>query len=411
MLANYEESKKTGIFHKYLFVTLIIVVFLVGFLIGQNTDKSLIDGVQSGEVYNKDAVPEFLSRDVDFNIFWDTWETIKESYVDQPINETQLFYGAVEGLVNSLGDVHSVFLDPKMTEEFNQELSGSFEGIGAEIAKKNDQIMVVAPLPDTPAEKAGLKAGDKIMMIDEKLTIGMTVDQAVSLIRGPKGTEVKLTINRDDEETNREFTLKRNTIKIVSVSWKMSSDNIAVIELKYFNSDTEKEFNRIVNEIIKKDPKGIILDMRNNPGGLLDTAIAVASEWVDNGIVVYERYADGTEIENESVGTARLKNYKTVVLINGGSASGSEIVAGALKDLKLATLIGEKSFGKGSVQTMFTLKDGSSLKLTIAKWLTPNKTAIDGQGIMPDTEIKLSDDDWNNNRDPQMDEAVKVLGQ
>ncbi len=397
---------------KYYFVILLIfVAFIFGLIVGKNgnQDKAIIAEEESGQVYNKKEKPEFLVKDVDFNLFWDVWEIIGDNYVKQPISQTELLYGAIAGSVASLGDPHSVFFDPQTTSEFTQELKGSFEGIGAEIAIKKERLTVVAPLPETPAEKAGLKTGDRILGINGEDTTGMSLDYAISKIRGPKGTEVILTIGRDGLEKVEEIKIIRDTIKIQSVKWEMLNDNIVHLKLRYFNEDTGDDFNKAVLDIAAKNPKGVILDLRNNPGGFLDTAVAVSGEWVEDGVVVYEKLSNGLLKEHKAAGNARLKDFPTVILINEGSASGSEIVSGALKDHKLATLIGEKTFGKGSVQSLFSLEDGSSVKLTIAEWLTPNQNAIDGEGIEPDIKVELTEDDFNQDNDPQLDKAIEIL--
>ncbi|MFA5187910.1 MAG: S41 family peptidase [Patescibacteria group bacterium] len=394
----------------YVVLFLIFVAFILGMLFGRQENKVIVaESEKSGAVFNKKAKPEFLSKDINFNLFWDVWDTIEKNYVHQPVAENELFYGAMAGSVAALGDPHSVFFDPKTTSDFTAELKGSFEGIGAEIAIKNNAITIVAPLPDSPAEKAGLKTNDKILAINGEDTAGMSLDYAVSKIRGPKGTDVDLTIGREGTEKPLEIKIVRQTIKIQSVKWQMLDNNIALINLRYFNEDTSDAFKKAVLDIVAKNPKGVILDMRNNPGGFLDTAIDVASEWVDNNVVVYEKSSTGQLKENKSTGLPRLKDFPTVVLINGGSASGSEIVAGALKDYKLATLVGEKSFGKGSVQSLFPLSDGSSIKLTVALWLTPNENTIDGEGIEPDVKVDLTDADFSANKDPQLDKAIEIL--
>lgn len=407
------ENNFLSKFLRYYFVVLLVlVVFVAGLLLGsQNTKPTSNANFVSGKVANQRVLPGFLSKDVDFNLFWETWDTIKKNYVHQPVSETELLYGAMAGSVASLGDPHSIFFDPDTTQKFTQELQGTFDGIGTEIAIKNDTLTIIAPLPGSPADKAGLRAGDKILSIDAEDTAGMSLDYAVNKIRGPKGTDVVLSVNREGWDKPKEFKLTRETIKIQSVKWKMLDNGIAYIDLSYFNEDTSSEFNKAVVGIIAKNPKGIIFDLRNNPGGYLDTAIDVASEWVDKGVVVYEKSADGKLKANNANGQARFKDFPTVVLVNGGSASGSEIVAGALKDYKLATLIGEKTFGKGSVQTLFPLEDGSSIKLTIALWLTPNQNTIDGEGIEPDIQVKLTDADFNANKDPQLDRAILYLTQ
>lgn len=395
----------------YFALLFIFLAFIFGLIVGRQGSALKVNNNtnEAGQVYNKKEKPEFLKKDVNFNLFWDTWKLIEDNYVKQPVGETDLLYGALAGSVASLGDPHSVFFDPKTTQDFTEELKGSFEGIGAEIAIKKDKLTVVAPLPDSPAEKAGIKAGDRVLAINGEDTAGMSLDYAVNKIRGPKGTEVNLTISRDGLEKVKEIKIVRETIKIQSVKWEMTKNNIAHIELRYFNEDTSGDFSKAVLEIVAKNPKGIILDLRNNPGGFLDTAISVASEWVEEGVVVYEKSSDGHLKENKANGRARFKDFPTVVLINQGSASGSEIVAGALKDHKLATLVGEKSFGKGSVQSLFPLEDGSSIKLTVALWLTPNQNQIDGQGIEPDVNVKLTDEDFNQNKDPQLDKAIEIL--
>lgn len=407
------ESKKSQeffgkFFSRYLMVILIIGSFGLGMLFGRSTDQSITKPAEGGEVTGKDTIPEYLTKDVDFDVFWDAWELIQEHYVDQPINETQMLYGALTGLTASVGDPHTVFFDPDTTESFQQELNGSFEGIGAEIAIKNNQLLIVSPLDGSPAKDAGIRSGDKIYAIDGQDTAGMSLDQAVSLIRGPKGTEVVLTISRDGLEDVQEIVIVRDTIDINSVELRFQ-DDVAVLELSYFHEDTLGDFNDAVKEIIEKNPKGIILDMRGNPGGFLDSAVAIASEWVEDGVIVYEKDSEERLTEHDAVGTARLAGYPTVVLINGGSASGSEIVAGALQDYGIAQVLGEQSFGKGSVQTLIPLDDGSSIKITIAKWLTPNKNTIEEQGITPEIEVELTEEDFNNDRDPQLDRALELL--
>ncbi len=383
-----------------------VMIFIIGFMVGDSQGDSY-SFVEGGAVTGVGETPSYLDREIDFDLFWDTWELISERYVDQPVSQTQLLYGAIDGLVNSLEDPHSLFLTPEVNEDFLQELSGSFFGVGAEIAIKNKQLQIVAPLPDTPAERAGLRPGDLIFKIDEMETAGISIDYAVSKIRGQKGTSVVLTIYREGEDQAREITIVRDEIKITSVSWKMLEGNIAYIELRYFNGDTASEFKRMAKEIVTQNPDHIILDMRNNPGGFLDTAIQIASQFIEEGTIVSEQSFDGVVVESPAVGKALLAGYPVTVLINEGSASASEIVAGALKDYNVATVIGMQSFGKGSVQTLYDLPDGSSVKLTIAKWLTPSGATIEGEGITPDIIVDLTLEDWNENKDPQLERALE----
>jgi carboxyl-terminal processing protease len=308
-----------------------------------------------------------------------------------------------------MDDPYTIFMDPKEAQEFSDDLLGTFEGIGAEVGMRNDLITVIAPLAGMPAEKAGIRAGDKIYAINGESTIGLGVDEAVKKIRGPKGTEVVLTIIRQDEEGPIDIKIIRDQIFVKSVKTEIRKDGVMVITVSNFNDDTLDLFNQAVETALTKNPKGLILDLRNNPGGYLDTAIYMASAWVKEGPVVVEQFGEGKRQEYFATGNNRLGNFKTVVLINGGSASASEIVAGALRDYKKATLVGEQSYGKGSVQSLRNLSDGSALKVTVAKWLTPSGDFINDKGITPDIEVKLSKDDLNKNIDPQMNKALELI--
>jgi len=351
-----------------------------------------------------------LSADVGFNLFWNVWDTLKERYVDAAqLKDKELFYGAIRGMVSAAGDPYTVFMNPVITKEFNDDLKGTFEGIGAEIGIKNDVLTIIAPLTDMPAQKAGLKSGDKILKINDDDTVGILIDEAVTKIRGEKGTQVTLNIWRDGFNESQDFTITRGTIIVKSVKWAMNADNTMVITISHFNSDTESLFERAVNDTLKANPKGIILDLRDDPGGFLDTAIEVVSEWIEDGIIVSEQKSDSSKNDYLARGRARLAGYKTIVLVNEGSASASEIVAGALKDHGKAIIVGEQTFGKGSVQELVPLDDGSSLKITIAKWLTPNGVNISQEGITPDEIVAFTIEDYNSDNDPQMEKAVTIL--
>jgi len=415
-----DGNNKSKKFKKLILVILIIILMWVSFgagvyLTGKNEilqNLAVKEAVYVGKLLGKyqEIKPGTISQDINFNLFWDVWDVIEETYVDrEDLNEKVLFYGALKGLVSSIGDPYTVFMDPKIAREFQDDLKGTFEGIGAEIGIKNDILTIIAPLPDMPAEKAGLRAGDLILAIDEGSTMGISIDEAVGKIRGPKDTDVILAIKREGEDRVREITITRGKIVVSSVRTNLRDDGIYLIKITNFNDDTEKLFNQAVREIIENNPEGIILDLRNNPGGYLDTAIEISSEWVEDSMVVAEKYSDGRMIEHLARGRARLKSFPTVILVNQGSASASEIVSGALQDYGEGVVIGKQTFGKGSVQTLSKFDDGSSVKITVAKWLTPAGRSINDEGIMPDYEIDLTLEDYESNNDPQLDAAVAWL--
>ncbi len=418
-IKNFQFKK---VFFICLVFAFIISSFGLGLYIGYNKNIATPrteEIKKEGEVLNQNEIPEYLFKDVDFNLFWDAWKLIKKNYVNQPVSETKLFYGAMKGLLSGLNDPYSVFMEPVVSKKFSQEIKGNFEGIGAEIAIKDERLTIVAPLSGSPAEKAGIKAGDKVLLIDDLDTTDITLDSAVNLIRGEKGTEVNLTILRKGLDEPKKITIVRNTINIPSVQWRQLEKNpdISYIKVIQLNEDTADTFKKAVNESLTKKPKGLILDLRNDPGGLLDVAIALASYWIEKGSVVIEQFGpyyennftENKKIEYETRAYNKLKDMPTVVLINGGSASGSEIIAGALQDYGKATLVGEKTFGKGSVQELQQLSDGSSIKLTIAEWFTPKGRIINKQGVEPDIKVELTEEDYENNKDPQLDKAIEIL--
>ncbi|MBU2575488.1 S41 family peptidase [Patescibacteria group bacterium] len=398
----------------YIIVFVIAVFFVGGFYIGKGEKEIVVvnrkgEPIESGEVkINESDIKTYLGQDVDFDLFLGVWDMLKTRYVDQPVSETKLLYGAMQGLVASLDDPYSVFLEPEISEEFNESLNGRFEGIGAEIAIKHEVLTIVAPLPGSPAEQSGLKPKDKVLEIDEVSTEGMGINEAVNRIRGEKGTQVVLKVYREGEEDFLDIKITRDTIKVASVTWEMKENNIAYIYLRNFNTDTTSIFKDIQKEVVAQNPKGIIFDLRSNSGGFLQTSIDVASAWIEDGIIVIERSNNGYR-EYRSNGKTIFKDIPTVVLINGGSASAAEIVAGALQDHGAAYIIGEQSFGKGSVQVLEELKDGSSVKFTIARWHTPDDRSIDEEGVVPDEEIELTEEDFSEDKDPQMERALEYL--
>jgi len=393
----------------YIVGAILVLTFYAGTVVGFHRGKVAATSPGTGELSGtSQLVPEYLSKDVDFSLYWEVFSILKNDYLRKPVSDVKLFYGSLEGMVAALGDPHTVFFDPEMTKEFTSDLAGEFMGIGAEIGIKDAQLQIIAPLPGTPADQAGIKSGDRILNIDGQDTTGITVEEAVRKIRGEKGTKVILTIFREGFEAPQDFVIIRDKIKVASVKTEFREDGVVVINLIQFGDDTVREFEAAVIDILAKNPKGIVLDLRNNPGGFLDAAIEVAEEWVPSGqIIVIEQNNERTEFKSK--GPARLNGIPTIVLANGGSASGSEIVAGALQDYKLATIVGTQTFGKGSVQDFQLLEDGSSVKFTIAEWLTPIGRSIDRNGITPDNEVDFTVEDFKAEIDPQMDNALQLL--
>ena len=387
-------------------IIIAVIVFIFGFAGGIFTNQHFfLEKTASGW----QLLPK-TKETINFDLFWRVWSLSKERYVKQPVSDKDLFYGALKGIVFGLKDPYSVFLDPDLANKFSEEMAGNFDGIGIEIGIKDNRLTVIAPLPDTPAARAGLRSGDKIYAIDNKDTSNMSTDEAASLIRGQKGTKVVLTIWRKGEAKTRDVELIRDTINVKTVSWELKGNNIAYIKLSHFSDNTLQDFQNIARVVLNANPKGLILDLRNNPGGYLDTAVDIAGYWLGNEKIVSARDAKNYEKEYFASGRAEFKNIPAVVLTNQGSASASEILAGALQDYKQATILGEKTFGKGSVQELESFSDGSALKLTIAYWYTPLGRSINEEGITPDVEVKMTDEDYNLERDPQLDQALEILG-
>jgi carboxyl-terminal processing protease len=322
-----------------------------------------------------------------------------------------MILGAIQGMVASLGDPYTVFLKPPENQEVKEDLNGSFEGVGIQLGYKENQLAVIAPLPGTPAKAAGVKAGDLILKIDGESTTGQSADEAAKKIRGPKGTKVKLTLLTVGDKEPHEVELTRETIIVASVEVEFQSSGnqeIAHLKLLKFGDRTSEEWGKAVEEIISHQPKvaGIVLDMRNNPGGYLTGSVFIASEFLEKGTVVQQEYADGTKETYSVDRKGKLLTQPLVVLINEGSASASEIVAGSLRDHSRAEIVGFKSFGKGTVQEAQDLTEGAGLHVTIARWLLPSGDWIDKSGIKPQTEIK---DDSETEKDEQLEKAIEVL--
>jgi carboxyl-terminal processing protease len=368
-------------------------------------------GTLVGYSLGKAQCPVCKPDEIDFSLFWEAYHKLKENFVDgEKIDAKTVVYGAIEGMVNALGDPYTVFFRPEDGKRFEEDVSGVFEGIGVEIGIKKGQLQVIAPLEGTPAKKAGLRAGDKILKVNDTETGGLTIEEAVKMIRGPKDTKVVLTILREGWDKPREIEVVRGVIEIPSLKWEIKESDIAYLKLFQFSGTASSDFRKAAFEILNSPAKKIILDLRDNPGGYLEVAQQIGGWFLQRGeIIVTEEFSNGEKTEFKSMGPASLSSYPIVILINQGSASASEILAGALKDNRGIILIGEKSFGKGSIQSVEKLRDGSSLKITIAKWLTPKGQVLTNQGLEPDLKVKMTDEDFEKGRDPQLDKALEVI--
>lgn len=358
-------------------------------------------------------------EDVDFGLFWEAWRVLKEKDIDaDKVNDQDLVYSAISGLFGAFKDPNTVFLPPSDAKKFGEDISGEFSGIGAEINIRDNQLVVITPLKNTPADKAGLKAGDKILKINDIQTAGLTVEEAIKLIRGEKGTTVTLEIFREGWEKPRAIPIVRNTIQIPTLDWEMRAlgdaegkdKGIAYIQLYNFYEKAPFLFYQAAVELVAHNPRGIILDLRNNPGGYLDAAVNIAGWFLKPGeVVVSEEFRSAPKEIFKAGGAGIFKDTPTVILINEGSASASEILAGALRDDRGTKLVGKKSFGKGTVQELVTVKDNALAKITVAHWRMPKGQLIEKNGLTPDYEVALEEEDAKAGRDPQFEKAMEIL--
>ena len=407
-------------------LSLVIFLFGTGYKIGEyRANQTKIELPNYNIVNAPTNISESKNtKNIDFSLFWQAWERVEQKFVDKKKLEPQkMFYGAIKGMVASLEDPYTFFLTPDENKQSKDDLGGKFEGIGAQLGLKDNRVVVIAPLKDSPAEKVGVMAGDFINQVDGNLTKNMTLNQTVSKIRGEKGTKVKLIIERAGKEMEK--TIIRNVIKVSSVEvsteklnkCKTNCPEIAYLKLNQFGENTNDEWDSAVESIAKqwknKEVKGMVLDLRDNPGGYLESSVHLAGEFLPLGALVVKQ--ESTVSENRTykvLRAARLPDIPVVVLINRGSASASEILSGALRDHKRAKLVGEKSFGKGSVQEALDLDKGAGLHVTVAKWILPNGDWIMGKGIEPDIKIENKITEGNTltkQNDSQLQKAIELL--
>lgn len=393
---------------KKFLISFLIIAFFVIFSLGIWIGKT--------QVVCKVCPPE----KIDFSLFWESWDKLQEKYISpEKLDVQNMIYGAISGLIDSLGDPYTTFFNPTDTKLFLEDVSGRFEGVGMEVGIRKGQLQIIAPLEGTPAKKAGLRPGDKIIKIDDVSTAELKIEEAINLMRGPKGTEVSLYILREGWEAPKEFKIKRAVIEIPSLKWELINLNgevdkegeIAYLRLYQFSEKANSDFSKAAIEILKSPAKKIILDLRNNPGGYLEIAQEIAGWFLNRGqIVVMEDFnVRQDQIVYKTEGNANLLDYPTVILINQGSASASEILAAALRDNRGIKLIGETSYGKGSVQELESLSGGSSLKITVADWLTPKGDRINNVGLEPDIKIEMAEEDYAQDRDSQLEKAIEII--
>jgi len=342
--------------------------------------------------------------------FWEAWNIVHEQYVDQPIDDIALMRGAIRGMMDTLGDEQTFYMEPSVYDNATSQLEGEYEGIGAYVDLDSDYLTIVSPIAGSPAEAAGLKPGDKIVAVDGEDMTGVNPEQVRQKVIGPAGTDVKLSVTREGESQLMEFTITRAVINISSVTGELLENDIAYIDINTFGDKTTAELRATLDELLAQNPKGIIIDLRFNPGGYLHTSVEVASEFIEDGVILYEQYGDGTRDTYRALDNVQATDLPIVVLINEGSASASEILAGAFQDYGRATLVGVKSYGKGSVQQWMPLSnDQGAARVTIARWLTPNERAIDHVGLTPDVYVTITEEDYTAERDPQLDAAIQTL--
>jgi carboxyl-terminal processing protease len=403
-----------SIIKKILAVILVLAAVSGSFVLGAYLDSKRIPQVNKiAQVFNK-AKAEAGPIDADFEPFWKVWNIINEKYPNGHIADQDKVWGAISGLASSLNDPYTVFFPPQEAKLFKDQISGSFGGVGMEVGIKDKVLTVISPLKDSPAEKAGIKAGDKILKIDDTVTVDLSIDKAISLMRGEVGTKVKLTILHENDGDPKEITVTRDTIAIPVIDTKLRTDGIFVIQLYSFSENSATLFRQALRKFIDSGSKKLILDLRGNPGGYLDAAVDMASWFLPLGsTIVSEDFgskADKQVYRSKGYDIFN-KNLKMVMLVDAGSASASEILAGALSEHGIAKLIGEKTYGKGSVQELIDITPDTAFKITVAKWLTPNGISISEKGIEPDFKVALAKGSKpeDKDKDSQLDKAVEVI--
>ena len=400
-----------------LFVAVILLAgaFAGGFLAGNLLPSTPLRGLNDLLPSSPSASPDEQSAtpaelQTLFAPFWEAWNIVHEQYVDQPVDDVALMQGAIRGMMDALGDKQTFYMEPLEYETQTSSLQGEYEGIGAYVDTEADYLTIISPIAGSPADLAGIRSGDMVIAIDGEDMTGIAPEEARLKVLGPEGSQVTLTVQREDETEPLEFVITRARINIKSAEGKMLENEIAYIDINTFGDKTTAELRSTLDTLLKENPKGIIIDLRNNGGGYLQTSVEVTSEFLKEGAVLFEEYGDGKRDVYNASGDGQATDLPIVVLVNEGSASASEIVAGALQDYERAKLVGVQSYGKGSVQNWVPLSnDQGAARVTIAKWLTPDERAIDGVGLTPDVVVEMTPEQFEAGLDPQLDKAIEVL--
>ncbi|MCR4260889.1 MAG: S41 family peptidase [Candidatus Colwellbacteria bacterium] len=403
------KINKNGIFAA-LVLAMIFITAVSAYSLGYQAGVARPVNINIDELSNIEQ-PEESEPKTDFSIFWEVWDELREKHPDfETVDKQDLVYGAVRGLTDALGDPNTMFFDPEDSERFDEDISGHFTGIGVELDMKDDQLVVVTPLVGSPGDKAGLLPGDIIVAIDGESAGDIGIDEAVKKIRGPRGSTVVLTIRTNGNAANREVSIVRDNIEVPSIESKMIEDNLLYIRIYNFSANTPILFYTEMLKYAFTNIEGVVLDLRNNPGGFLDVGIDAAG-WFTGAdkLIVTELFSSGEKEEFYSTGSGIFDSTPLVVLVNKGSASAAEILAGAIKYYQGAKLVGTQTFGKGTVQQLDHLSDGSSIKITIAHWLLPDGSLIEGLGITPDIVIEQGEEDILDGTDTQLQKAIQTL--
>jgi len=400
-----------------LAIIMLLGSFSGGFLVGhflpfQQGSPPILSGIVEPPLTvspeQQSTTPEGLQTL--FQPFWEAWNIVHDEFVDQPVDDVALMQGAIRGMMDALGDKHSTYMDPNTFERASAGLAGEYEGIGAWVDPTADYLTIISPIPGSPADRAGMEPGDKIIAVDGEDMTGIDTELVRQRVIGPAGTTVVLTVAREGEPEPLDFSITREKIVIKSATGELLENDIGYVQITTFGDNTTPELRAALEELMAQNPKGLVIDLRNNGGGYLQTSVEVASEFIGNGVILYEQYGNGERTTYQALKDGQATKIPLVVLINKGTASASEIVAGAIQDTERGKLVGVTSFGKGSVQNWVPLSnDQGAVRVTIAKWLTPNERTISGEGLQPDVEVEITDKDQQADLDPQLDKAIEVL--